>query len=130
MPDQKPPRLESNERDTLHALLQYQRESLVRKVTGVDDTAARRSPVRSGTTLLWLMKHMAGAEIVWIVERFAGEGTAPRSDEVQPGDTLAAAVENYRTRGRGSTRSWPRRPISKCRAAMSATKRRSISAGC
>jgi len=35
--DQKPPRLEGGERETLLALLQYQRDSLVRKVTGIDD---------------------------------------------------------------------------------------------
>ena len=61
--DRKPPRLEGTERQTLQALLQYQRESLARKVSGVDDDAARRSPVASGTSLLWLVKHMARAEL-------------------------------------------------------------------
>jgi len=95
VPDQKPPRLVAGERETLLALLQYQRDSLVRKVTGVDDDAARRSPVGSGTSLLWLTKHMAGAEITWIVVRYAGEQVPPRDDSVQPGETLAAAVDNY-----------------------------------
>jgi hypothetical protein len=97
VPDQKPPRLEGSERETLHALLQYQRESLVRKVTGIDDDAARRALVPSGTTLLWLMKHMAGAEITWVVMRFAGADTPPLDDTVHPDDTLAGAVDAYRS---------------------------------
>ena len=96
VPDLKPPRRVAGERETLHALLQYQRESLVRKVTGVSDGDARRSPVGSGTSLLWLMKHMAGAEITWIVVRFAGETVSPRDDAVHPDDTLAAAIDTYR----------------------------------
>jgi uncharacterized protein DUF664 len=55
MPDVKPPRLAGGESETLLALLQYQRESLVRNVAGVDESAARRSPVGSGTSLLWLI---------------------------------------------------------------------------
>ena len=96
MPDQKPPRLVGGERATLHALMQYQRESLVKKVEGVSDEDARRALVPSGTTLLWLMKHMARAELLWIAHRFAGEDLADADDTVQPGDTLAAAVEFYR----------------------------------
>lgn len=96
MPDQKPPRLVAGELETLHALLQYQRDSFVRKVAGVDDEAARRALVPSGTTLLWLTKHMALAERLWIVHRFAGEDLASFDDTVQPADTLAAAVDAYR----------------------------------
>jgi Protein of unknown function (DUF664) len=40
VPDQKPPRLAAGELETLLALLQYQRDSLVRKVAGLDDAAA------------------------------------------------------------------------------------------
>jgi uncharacterized damage-inducible protein DinB len=94
--DQKPPRLAAGERETLLALLQYQRDSFVRKVTGLDDGAARRHLVNSGTTLLWLLKHMAGAETRWVVHRFAGEDVTLPDDAVQPGDTLVAAVDGYR----------------------------------
>jgi len=96
MPDLKPPRLVAGERETLHALLQYQRESLVRNVEGLDDDAARRQLVSSGTTLLWLMKHMARAEVLWIVHRFAGDDFTGVDDTVQPADTLAAAIDEYR----------------------------------
>ncbi len=85
-----------DERESLLALLQYQRDSLVRKVTGVDDDAARSSPVRSGTTLLWLMKHMARAESRWVLRRFAAMDVALPEETVQPDDTLAAAIDTYR----------------------------------
>ena len=96
MADQKPPRLDADERATLQALLQYQRDSLVRKVAGVDDHAARHQFVGSGTTLLWLIKHMARAEALWLLRRFAGEPTHLPDDAVGADDTLASAVAEYR----------------------------------
>ena len=96
MPDQKPPRLVGGERETLQALLQFQRDSLVRKVAGVDDRAAQKSFVGSGTTLLWLMKHMSRAEALWILRRFAGQDGVLPEEAVHPDDTLAAAVDTYR----------------------------------
>jgi hypothetical protein len=99
MPDRKPPRVPGDERETITALLQFQRESMVRKVSGVDEEQARRSPVASGTTLLWLVTHMANAESLWVLHRFAGE---PGDSEGAGGDvSLPAAVEAYRD-------TWPR----------------------
>lgn len=95
MTDQKPPQLVADELTTVHALLQFQRESLVRKVAGVSEEDARRSPVRSGTSLLWLMKHISRAERIWIMGRFAG--MERRADDgIGSEDALAAAVEYYR----------------------------------
>ena len=94
--DRKPPRLAGSERETLLALLQYQRDSLVRKVDGVDEVAARQSPVGSGTTLLWLLKHLAQAELRWMVIRFANLDVALPDDIVQPDDTIASVVAGYR----------------------------------
>jgi len=96
MVDQKPPRLAGEERETLHALLQYHRESLVRKVAGLDDASARRRFVGSDTTLLWLVKHAAGAEARWVLWSFAREVTSVRDDAVDPDDTLASVVADYR----------------------------------
>jgi hypothetical protein len=100
VPDQKPPRREGDERDTLHALLQYQRESLVRKVTGVTEEQARVVLVDSGTTLLWLAKHLARAETLWILVRFAGRSVTLPDDDIHPDDTVASVVDAYR-------RTWP-----------------------
>jgi hypothetical protein len=95
--DQSPQPAVDGERATLLGLLQFQRESLVRKVAGVADEAARRSPVASGTTLLWLVKHLAYAESIWVERRFAGLDVPLTGDavEVEP-DTLDAAVAAYR----------------------------------
>lgn len=96
MPDLKPPRLVSDERETLLALLQYQRESLVRKMHGLSDGDSRRAFVSSGTTLLWLIRHIAWAEQLWFVQRFAGEACDITDDGVSTDDTVEAAVAAYR----------------------------------
>ncbi|HEY3843580.1 MAG TPA: DinB family protein [Acidimicrobiales bacterium] len=96
MPDQRPPRLIGDDRVIVCELLQFQRESLVRKVAGVHEADARRSPVGSGTTLLWLLKHMANAERLWILERFAGQEVQLPEEAVRPDDTVASATALYR----------------------------------
>ena len=75
MADEKPPRVAGDERAILTSLLAYQRSSLVKKLDGVDDTQAAASPVGSGTSLLWLINHMADAEATWVLRRFAGQRT-------------------------------------------------------
>jgi hypothetical protein len=99
--DRKPPRLAGQEAETLRALLSYQRESLVRKVAGIDDATALRSPVGSGTSLAWLIRHMARAEILWVLSRFAGQDVEIPDDAAVPRDTLSDAVSFYRS-------TWPR----------------------
>jgi len=91
--DVKPPRDDAGEAATIRMLLQYQRESFARKLDGVDEAAARRSPVPSGTTLLWLATHMADAELLWVLVRFAGLDAGVLATDV---DTVAAAVARYR----------------------------------
>jgi len=94
--DRKPPRLCASELPTLLALLQFQRDSLIRKVDGVAEVAARQSPVGSGTTLLWLLKHLAQAQTRWVLVRFAGLDAALPDDTVQPDDTVASVIAGYR----------------------------------
>ncbi len=92
MPDHKPPRLCGDERSTLRELLQFQRESLVRTASGVDPDADVRSPVQSGTSLVWLLDHLAAAESIWVERRFAGR----RFDAQPTSRTLELAIERYR----------------------------------
>ena len=96
MADLKPPRPIGDERTTVLALLQFQRESVVRKVDGLDDASARQRLVGSDTTLLWLVKHLAQAEDLWILRRFAGGAGVVTTDAVTEEDTLADAVAAYR----------------------------------
>ncbi len=86
----------AGERETLLALLGYQRQSVVRKVTGVSEAEGRRSPVPTGTSLVWLVRHLAQAESTWVERRFAGR---PAPSGPEPGcssDTIEAAVAAYR----------------------------------
>lgn len=95
MTDRKPPRVTADELATLTSLLQFQRESLVRKVEGVTPQQAAWSPVPSGTNLLWLVTHMTDAEETWVVRRFAGRST-DIGEEPPVDDPLALAVDRYR----------------------------------
>ena len=95
MGDRKPPRVAGDERDTLLALLQFQRASVLRKVAGLDEAAAGASPVASGTSLTWLVGHLSFAERVWVLHRFAGQDLGAAGVEVAVPD-LQAAVDRYR----------------------------------
>lgn len=94
MADQKPPRGQAGERESVLALLQFQRESFLRKTDGIDDAGAAASPVASGTSLLWLTNHMADAERIWVLHRFAGTHPA---DDPPHAETIATARARYRT---------------------------------
>ena len=97
MADLKPPRLVGcGERRTIRALTQYHRESVVRKLEGITDEEARRSFVPSGTSLLWIVKHLAKAELLWVCQRFAGRTVALPSDALEVGDSIASVVQSYR----------------------------------
>ena len=96
VPDQRPPRVTGGDRAVLTALLQFQRESLLRKLDGVDAAAARWSPVGTGTCLLWLVKHLAQAELMWVAVRFAGLDTELPDETVREGDTAESVSAGYR----------------------------------
>src|SRR5947208_4165476 len=93
VPDDKPPRVAGDERAVLTSLLAYQRNSLLMKLGGIDDAQAAASPVPSGTSLLWLINHVADAEATWVLRRFAGlDGTNLGEHEL----TVDAALRRYR----------------------------------
>jgi hypothetical protein len=94
MPDLKPPRVAGDDRSVLLTLLQYQRASFVRKVSGVDAADAASSPVASGNSLLWLTNHMADAESTWVLQRFANQ--SPSAGDTDHAPTTEEAVARYR----------------------------------
>jgi uncharacterized damage-inducible protein DinB len=82
-----------DERAVVTSLLAYQRNSLLKKLEGIDDAQAAASPVASGTSLLWLINHVADAEATWVLRRFAGQdGTSVADHE----STIDAAIRRYR----------------------------------
>jgi hypothetical protein len=94
MADHQPTRSAGDEREVLLAALQYQRESFLRNVEGLAGADARRAPVASGTTLLWLTKHLAFAEQIWLRVRLAG-AQVDLDNEVRDGDTLEGVIAAY-----------------------------------
>jgi hypothetical protein len=95
--DLKPPRaLAAGERRTLRLLTQFHRESVVRKLDGLTEDDARRALVPSGTSLLWIVKHLTRAELLWVCRRFAGRAVALPDDALEPADTIDTVVRAYR----------------------------------
>jgi len=96
VPDHKPPRPLDDERTTTLALLQFHRESFLRNLDGISDEDARHTMVDSGTSLLWLAKHLAFAEDIWLVRRFAGQPGVNVDNTLGEGDTVDGVVAAYR----------------------------------
>jgi hypothetical protein len=92
MSDSGPPHLTAGEFETLRALYDFQRESFVRKVSGISDEQASRKLLPSDTTLLWLVNHLAFVEEYWFLHCFAGhEFVAP---DYTPAP-IGVALERY-----------------------------------
>ncbi|MBS2552055.1 DinB family protein [Catenulispora sp. NL8] len=97
MSDLGPPAVVAGEKETLLAFLRYLREAIIRKVEGLPDDVARRPGVPSGTSPLGMLKHLSGAELVWLEWAFLGRDPFPdTSMEVAETDTVARCVAAYR----------------------------------
>ena len=98
MADRKPPRLFTDECETFLVCLDYLRESVITKLDGLDEDEVRSSPVDSGTSLMWIIKHLTRAEWNWVIFRFLGEtpSVAEDQDTVVATDTVASVVAAYR----------------------------------
>ena len=97
----------SSEREALVSFLDAQRIGLIRKVEGVGDEAARRTPTASSLSLLGLVKHCATWEQRWFQVVVAGRQSPDRWPEVRPeprdaelmtvdGDTVSEWIAEYR----------------------------------
>ena len=98
----------ADERDMLDDMLDWYREAVLRKVSSVDSRVARSTPLRSGTTIAGLVKHLALVEDSWFHDRFAGRpeaepwASAPWDDDADwdfhsaLGDEFADVVDLYR----------------------------------
>ncbi|NIH81741.1 DinB family protein [Amycolatopsis viridis] len=95
--DVRPPSGNEDEKTTLVTFLDYLREAIVAKVAGVPDAAGRAAGVPSGTSLLWLLKHLIAVEHNWFAWAYRGE--EPRvDDDALPADadTADTLIAEYR----------------------------------
>ena len=98
----------AGEREMLEQMLDWYREGVVLKVEGLAQDDAVTSPVRSGTTVAGLVKHLALVEDSWFTDRLGGAGepepwaSAPFDEDPDwefhsaAGEPLEASVELYR----------------------------------
>ena len=61
-----------DERTMLDGMLDWYRDGVVAKVAGLTDTQAKERHVASNSTLIGMVKHLAGVEDSWFHDRFAG----------------------------------------------------------
>jgi uncharacterized damage-inducible protein DinB len=97
MPDRRTPFHLKDEKQTLQEFLDYLRESVILKVVDLDEASARRSTVPTETSLLGLVKHLTGVEVMWFQFAFAGSDAAVPASEVLPTDSVASAVAAYQS---------------------------------
>jgi uncharacterized damage-inducible protein DinB len=93
-----------DERAQLAAFLDYQRETVVLKASGLSDADAARRLVPSLTTVAGLIRHLADVERSWFLEEFEGqEYLAYRWSEEDPdgefriaeGERLGDIIADY-----------------------------------
>jgi hypothetical protein len=97
MSDLGPPAIVAGEKETLLAFMRYLREAIIRKVEGLPDDKARHPGVPSGTSPLGIIKHLTGAELVWLQWAFLGRDPFPElSMDVADTDTVEACIASYR----------------------------------
>jgi uncharacterized damage-inducible protein DinB len=85
--DQRLEAFDAGEVESQLRVLDYLRDSVSRKLDGLSEEQARLQHVASGTSLLWLGKHVAAAETLWLQHYFTG---AVSQDELPDEDELDA----------------------------------------
>src|SRR5881409_2872080 len=75
-PRSEPPR-RAGERETLEAFLDYYRETVLWKVSGMSEQDLRKVVVPSGWSPLGMIKHLGYVERSWFRTRLAGEEGLP-----------------------------------------------------
>ena len=95
--DFRPPEVEADEKTTLLTFLDYLRDAMVAKLVGVSEHDARRALVPSGTSLLWLVKHLTAVEAAWFLYSYVGEDIGPLDETISDADTIDSVVPAYRS---------------------------------
>ena len=89
--DLRVPFTATDELTTLRMFLHHQRESVIRKAEGLSDEDAHRPGVGSGTSLAWLIAHLADVEANWFEWFYTGTAEF-REDE----GANAGLISRYR----------------------------------
>jgi hypothetical protein len=92
------PHNDDNELDTALAFLTFARQSLVKKLDGLNDEQVRRVLVPTGTTLLGLVRHSTDGERFWFGYHLTGVGSEPDWDEgmrAAPGVAQEEVIADY-----------------------------------
>jgi uncharacterized damage-inducible protein DinB len=99
-----PPR-QVGEQQTLESFLDYYRDTILWKVSGMSNEELRKAIVPSGWSCLGMVKHLAYVERNWFRVRFAGERDlpVPWTDEdpdadfrIEPEETTDQILQFYR----------------------------------
>ena len=94
MPDHKPPATSADEKSTLLGFLNYLRDAIAAKATGVPEPQVRTPGVPSGTSLLGLISHLTSVERF----HFLGADVRDWKRTFQPAadDTADGVLAGYR----------------------------------
>jgi hypothetical protein len=95
--DLRPPEVTAGEKTTLLIFLDYLRDAVAAKLAGVSEEDARRCLVPSGTSLLWLVKHLTAVEWAWFLYSFAGESAVRPDEQVRRADTIDGVLAAYQS---------------------------------
>lgn len=101
------PRVDTGELDVAHAFLKFQRHCVLKKAEGLTDDQLRGSMVKSGTSILGLIQHLAEAERGWFGHHVAGgewKQEAERGMTVPVDRFVAEVIGEYRAAIRDSDR--------------------------
>jgi hypothetical protein len=90
----------AEERELLAGFLDWYREIVVHKVSGLGLDAASRVMTPSGMSPLGIVAHLAAIETGWFAEDFAGRTVDPEPDHVDfrllPEDSVESVIAGYR----------------------------------
>lgn len=95
-PDRNPPRLVADEKETLREFLDYLRESVIGKASGLDGDQLVRRMVPSGTSLCWLVRHLTRVEMIHLQVSFEGRDVTLPPPEVDGTLDPASVIADYR----------------------------------
>lgn len=96
--DVRPPGVDSGEKSTLVAFLNYLREAVAAKAEGLSTEQGRAPGVPSGTSVLGLIKHLTASEVYWFAWAYeGGDFDPPRFNmDVADSDTTEDLLAAYR----------------------------------